>query len=147
MKQLLENNNKWMKYLNSQVKVNLNNLNEITENAKKYSLIKFEYKKNVSFINEIYEYPEEDFCLFQHFPHDHLVYPMLVPGKKIKCSCTVLWLVQYYTIYISFNFNPNYVYNYENSKELNLWKTILYCHDENLYHNIRMCNFSKRISL
>ena len=88
--------NKWMKCLNKKVKVNLSDANEVDGMINEhYSVIRFQHRKNVSIINEIYEYPDEDFCLFQHFPHDHLVYPMLVPGKKIKCSCTVLWLIQY----------------------------------------------------
>ena len=34
----------------------------------------------------------EDICLFQDFPHSHLVYPFVFPEKKIECTCTLKWL-------------------------------------------------------
>ena len=143
--------NKWMKYLNNKVRVNLSDANEVNEKInEQYSKIRLQYKKKYSIINEIYEYPDEDFCLFQHFPHDHLVFPMIIPGKKIKCSCTVLWLVQYYSYYININYSPEYQDNYQSIENVYfpyLNKTIIYCHDEYFNESIKKCNFTNRLLL
>jgi hypothetical protein len=48
-------------------------------------------------LTDLYEYPDEDFCLFSHFPHDKLVFPLIQSGQNvfINCSCTLLFLIQY----------------------------------------------------
>ena len=54
--------------------------------------MRFNYlKKEVSF-DPIYEYPDEDVCLFKEFPHEHLVLPLIVSGKQLNCTCTLMWL-------------------------------------------------------
>ena len=41
-------------------------------------ILRFNYlKKEVSF-DPIYEYPDEDVCLFKEFPHERLVFPLIV---------------------------------------------------------------------
>ena len=59
-----------------------------------------------------YDYPEQDFCLFQHFPHKKLVYPLVDPGLKINCSCTILWLVKYTSLYFPYINSTNEYQSY-----------------------------------
>ena len=49
-----------------------------------------------------YIYPDEDLCLFEHFPHEQLVIPSvaLIDDEEI-CSCTLIWLMKNYKIYSS----------------------------------------------
>ena len=46
-----------------------------------------------------YEFSNEDLCLFKDFPHSKLVYPSLSTKVNLTCSCTVMWLIQYYKYY------------------------------------------------
>lgn len=149
-KELFHRGNKWMRYLNSGINVDLNDQLDINKNIENFMVIRFKYKLNVSFINPIYEYPDEDFCLFQYFPHKHLVLPVLLPGKKLECSCTILWLIQYYSIYININYNQDYdenknYHNYDLNEE-NIFYTISYCQNENFNTSLMKCNFTERLS-
>ena len=151
LKDLFHRGNKWMMYLNNHVQVNLSNQTEIKSKISSSLNIRFLYKAQKSFITQIYEYPDEDFCLFQYFPHDHLVLPLLVPGKKIECSCTVLWLVQYYTLYFKINNQQGYVDSHNDSIYYDVYLshfkyTIKYCHDTHFKENFFKCNFSQRLA-
>jgi hypothetical protein len=44
-------------------------------------------------------YPEEDFCLFKNFPHSKLVVPKINTKPDLQCTCTLLWLIQYKSLY------------------------------------------------
>jgi hypothetical protein len=46
-----------------------------------------------------YEFPERDFCRFQHFPHRRLVYARLISDWSLPCSCTLLYLMRYWRSY------------------------------------------------
>jgi len=48
--------------------------------------------ESVSIVHRLLRVPNEDICLFQDFPHSHLVYPFVFPEKKIECTCTLKWL-------------------------------------------------------
>ena len=39
-----------------------------------------------------YDFPNEDFCHFKHFPHSNLVFPIINTKLDLECSCTLLWL-------------------------------------------------------
>jgi hypothetical protein len=87
---------RWMLDLNAKVKwVNLTNLTQVKENIHAFMLIRFIYKNKFVSFDQMYEYPLEDICLFKYFPHSHLVYPLIVPGKRLKCTCTLKWLQLY----------------------------------------------------
>jgi hypothetical protein len=61
----------------------------------------------------VYDYPDEDLCLFKEFPHSRLVFPILMPHKSIKCTCTIMWLQMYYGIfkeYFKYKFVPGTTY-------------------------------------
>ena len=70
---------RWMNYLN---------LNEKNE---KPLQLKFNMRSEFSF-DSIYEYPNEDLCLFKDFPHNRYVYPLIMPGRQLECTCTLYWL-------------------------------------------------------
>jgi hypothetical protein len=56
-----------------------------------FDLILFQSFSNVTY----YDYPNEDFCNFKHFPHHRFVLPELRPAYKSQQSCTELYLIQY----------------------------------------------------
>ena len=110
---LHKSDNSWMKYLNSAVKVNMNNKTEVTNNLyKAFTLeINSKYKEvndALAFFQNSYLYPDEDFCLFQHFPHQNLVYPVIISDDNLNCSCTIMWLIKFYDIYDENNIGLNY---------------------------------------
>ena len=125
----------WMRGLNADISVNLSNTKKVHQNLNKRMLIRFQRRLNVSF-NHIYEYPEKDICLFRNFPHRHLVLPIIVPGKRLKCTCTLKWLQLYAHLYepeikiardYAFNYDKN---NYqENYFLVDRRKTFVYCND------------------
>jgi hypothetical protein len=136
--------NHWLKYLNEEVKINLYNINEINSRINEYMRLRFEYSKQATSFDRIYEYPEEDICLFKDFPHDHLVYPMIVPGKKINCSCTIIWLLKNYYLYVGVHVNqPDYEENYSINelRDGSFFENILYCVAFDFLENYKKCNF------
>ena len=55
-------------------------------------LIRFLFRKEMVSFDPIYVYPDEDLCLFAQFPHDRFIFPILVPGMMLDCTCTLKWL-------------------------------------------------------
>jgi len=88
LKEFFHFGNKWMIYLN----VNVSYTGQFRINSKQTLRLKFRRLNEATSFNSIYEYPNEDLCLFKHFPHERLVYPIVVPGKKLQCTCTLYWL-------------------------------------------------------
>ena len=68
----------------------------------------------------LYRYPNEDICLFKHFPHKNFVLPLLNPESILECTCTHLFLIQYayslknFIIDYTINYPVNYFYFEEN---------------------------------
>ena len=88
------NGNHWFDHLATDKKTY--DLENISDSIKyKMSILVLFINDNSLIFGKNYDYPEEDFCLFYHFPHDRLVYPIVDPGMKINCSCTVIWLLTY----------------------------------------------------
>ncbi|CAF0710288.1 unnamed protein product [Brachionus calyciflorus] len=77
----LSNNNKW-----------LSSLNKFNRNYSKILYVKFD----LFFEDFLYLFPDSDLCLFRHFPHSQLVYPLFYNIAIIEenCSCTLLWLLK-----------------------------------------------------
>ena len=87
---LYQNGNKWLSYL------------RYYEKGYNLTLFKLFFYELIIIITHqtnifsyVYDYPDQDFCLFYHFPHSKQVYPLIDPDRKINCSCTILWLIQY----------------------------------------------------
>ena len=136
-----ESQNKWMNHLNFYVNVNLTDLKGLKKaNYDKMIVIKFQHLKNFVSFTPIYDYPNEDICLFKDFPHERLVYPVIIPGIRLECTCTLIWLQKYYHIYKSeINDGIDYESNYRDvlySFIFEINSTFNYCSNQNLD-----CNF------
>lgn len=91
VKGLFVRRNEWLKYLNYEVSVDLDNPFDMEINRRKtLFLVVFQTFSNIVY----YEYPDKDFCYFKNFPHKRLVLPHLKPISKSKCTCTELFLIQ-----------------------------------------------------
>jgi hypothetical protein len=78
LREIFHAGNAWMTYLN----VNLD----------KTMRVKFQHLTDWVSFDTVYDYPDRDLCLFKYFPHERHVYPVLVPGRKLECTCTLYWL-------------------------------------------------------
>jgi hypothetical protein len=89
-------------------------------------------------------YPNEDLCLFKNFPHERLVYPMLIPGKQLECTCTLYWLQSYaqrYDFKVVFDYKMSFQeYNQENSLD----NVFLYCERQ---FNSSQCKFKQTFKM
>jgi len=82
-------------------------------------------------------------CLFKDFPHERLVYPIIVPGKRLECTCTLFWLqsnTHFYenVINLIFDYGLNYPQYYDKES---IEKAFLYC-DESF--NSTQCHFDAK---
>ena len=134
---------KWLNYLNKNIRVNLSSLDKSAQ-IMSHSVI-LEIFGTQKIFTKPYNFPNEDLCLFKDFPHQRLVYPAIyLEGPNFKCSCTVIWLIQYSHIYL----NRDYSY-YDNDVLLiyNMFrnftaKNCLMSHD--LKTKIKSCEFKRR---
>ena len=142
----------WFKSINSNVKVNINNFTQIIENFQSsvYISISFNFPDYVDYsyieplINIETTFPEEDFCLYQDFPFDQMVFFLIdqINFDDMFKTCTQFWLtyriqiIQYYNIYKE---------NFE--KYLNHTKLYYYLANCNFNQKLVNCNFEslKRI--
>jgi hypothetical protein len=135
LKEFFHQGNKWMSSLNIK-----------SENRVKESLIlKFIYLKQTVSFDSIYEYPNEDLCLFTEFPHERLVYPIIIPGKQLECTCTLLWLqsnISHYEdeIMLINDYSLNYQEEYVKSS---FKKVFLYCNKS----FATQCNFNQMFKM
>ncbi|CAF0826340.1 unnamed protein product [Brachionus calyciflorus] len=78
--------NKWLLSYGSYKPIDFNDCFSITK------------KNGMNFIYEIefdaYDFPNEDFCYFKDFPHQKLVFPVVKYNQNLKCTCTLIWLIQ-----------------------------------------------------
>ena len=153
LRQLLQNNNKWLMDLNSDVNVDFTNSKTVANKLSYMFIIQIVQKgKMESMLDSVYEFPDEDFCLFQHFPHKHMVYPSIISANKLECSCTIIWLIQYSDYYLygddykKFRTSNYYYMDYifENTTESHKVK---FCLGKNLKKRIWECNFDQRLKL
>ncbi len=91
VKQLFAKKNKWLEYLNFNLKPMDPGGNVEPFLNQSVHLIIYQSFSKVIF----YDYPNEDFCLFSKFPHNKLVLPQLRPNHNSTCSCTEIYLIQY----------------------------------------------------
>jgi hypothetical protein len=145
--QFFHTGNKWMNFVNFYVNANLSNQRSVEINIENNFILKFHYLKNILSFSPIYEYPNKDFCLFKTFPHERLVYPLLIPGKELKCTCTIHWLQRYTYIYKSLiNDDISYQDNYQNAQHSFIFEinaTYNYC---NTFFNTSECEFEKKMN-
>ena len=85
----------WILSLNSGVRVDLSDVGALSSQAARDKQLAL----GLTDSSLSYTFPEQDFCLFYKFPHDQLVFPIVRTRADLECSCTLLWLVQYWSYY------------------------------------------------
>jgi hypothetical protein len=142
---------KWLNSINKNLNVSYNNKHSLIQNTKRLVSVEIAVINGLYF-NRFYTFPNEDICLFKNFPHSQLVLPLIVfdPAKfdSGDCSCTLIWLQQYYKYYFSSDFS---IYD-ENIKidleyrDLFLNESFVKCHRSEEYFDRKflLCNFSQR---
>ena len=79
---------KWIRNLNYGVKVNLSDPEDVNNNKDKQLILELKD------LNKKYDYPEKDFCNFQDYPHERLVFPLIETKDNLECTCTLMWLIK-----------------------------------------------------
>ena len=138
---------KWMSHLNSDLNVNLNLKNEISKYS--HRILTLEFLEEYQPLKLSYSYPDEDICLFRNFPHKSLVVPVIVLDDEsvTKCTCTLIWLLQYSTRYIvkeMFHYSNNYIYA-EYADE-NLTAKMFCLRNRNFHKLFIACNFTQKFA-
>ena len=133
---LFHNGNGWLGYLRFSDKKS--SLNKIYDFPNLLLILVNDYQPNT--LTHLYEYLDEDFCLFSNFPHEKLVYPLIQPGKNalINCSCTLLYLIKNHNLYFYIDKIINEIYPDGVDDLANV-----YCKHKLLEHK---CDFSSRLS-
>ena len=111
---LLSKGLKWLSVLNTDIDIPKDSSYDLSR-AIYITIIE---KENA--FKQPYTYPDRDLCLFKSFPHRRLIYPILEPPKKIKCTCTVIWLIHFSEFYLT----PDYTAFYENKKVPGVCETL-----------------------
>lgn len=84
-----------------------------------------------------YQFPDEDFCIFESFPFDNVVQAIIVGDLK-DCSCTIIWLYQKLLFYIEIG-----VVDAQQFKSIKSCDTL----DPNkLNDTLQKCNFDQKSS-
>ena len=83
-------------------------------------------------------------CLFKDFPHNRSVYPFLMPGKRLECTCILYWL-QFNTL--KYKNQLDLIYGYDtNYKDETYQKIYLFCNSSfdsskcHLEQRFKMCS-------
>jgi len=87
-RQLFNKDTKWLRNLNFPIKVNLSDPGEVNRNRENQMIIE------LNDFNKQYDFPEKDFCFFESFPHEHLVFPVIEAKENLECTCTLMWLIK-----------------------------------------------------
>lgn len=127
--------------------IKLDWLNAINKDQVSFKLIGFLVRINLI----AYEFPEEDFCLFNKFPFYRMIYSLVVFDRVVNnCSCTLLWLTQLqqktkYKLNFTLSFaQANYILNEDHTNFSRIKFEELRC--LNFLETFRICDYSKRIS-
>jgi hypothetical protein len=160
LKELIHSNYKWMSYINSKVAVTLSDPFNVRENIGYAVLFQIIQKQNnfkenpfmVTTFNKAYTYPDEDFCIFKEFPHDHLVYPIIISSIRLECTCSIIWLIQYSKFYLKEDLSDYKISNYHfEYKEIYvddyINHTVKFCIGDNLNKRIADCKFKEKLKL
>jgi hypothetical protein len=87
-----------------------------------------------------YEFPDADFCIFADFPHEKLVIMQLF-NPLSECSCTILWVFKYLSLYVSYNSKGLYRLHSDSIK-------ICFLNDTDLFESAyKACKIPDRIQM
>jgi len=120
----IQNNDSWISSLNSNISVNLANETDFVNNKDDKILLL------LTDLNQTYVFPDEDFCIFKNFPHSKLVVPKISTKPDLDCSCTLLWLIQYKSLY---------------QEDLDTPSVVKCLNDPSFDQLVNSCNFELRI--
>jgi hypothetical protein len=150
MKRLLSQTNKWIKNLNPLININLNDTKDFYKNMPSAFFVKIievdPLAGSTLIIPNVYLYPDEDFCLFRHFPHEHLVFTAIYSTERLECSCTIMWLLRYTFVFFNEHYTDHVAYDYERSDGLKGNITVNHCRDD-FVSKLRACRFQERINM
>ena len=90
MREFFHTDTKWMNSFNYDIIESIQNGEEI--DVSRLKIIHFIYPKEKATFDRIYTHPNEDICLFISFPHTQLVVPIIMPGVRLECTCTLKYL-------------------------------------------------------
>nr|QVK45832.1 G protein-coupled receptor [Proales similis] len=95
LKYLFHENSAWLRSLNSNVSVNYSAGRDevMRQKALLLELRTTHFFNRPNLKNNAYDFPDEDFCLFRHFPFEQYVFPVL---HVSTCSCTRAWLTRFF---------------------------------------------------
>ena len=134
------NGTEWLEYINNDL--------HITNFEREFFIRQFQRVALVQFVEsqspfvQPYSYPENDYCLFNRFPHHQLIYPIIIMFKQnVECSCTLVWLINNSTYYFNDDFsslklNIQIHQDFENFTLKNCFK--------NLTALLLACNFTQK---
>jgi len=98
LREFFHSGNKWLEDLNNGSNIFLRR-ERYEKWTQKFMILRFSYIYETATFYKPYTYGTEDICLFEKFPHSHLVVPILNSNEKMRCSCTLKWLQSYYYLY------------------------------------------------
>nr|QVK45833.1 G protein-coupled receptor [Proales similis] len=95
LKYLFHEDSAWLRSLNSNVSVNYSAPRDevMRQKALLLELRTTHFFNRPNLKNNAYDFPDEDFCLFRHFPFEQYVFPVL---HVSTCSCTRAWLTRFF---------------------------------------------------
>ena len=87
--------------------------------------------------------------MFKHFPHNHLVFSVIFSGDRLSCTCTLMWIIKYYDLFMLSGSTSNDIVKFydSNSKDY-MMHTLQECFDLKsfyFYQKIKECNFDERL--
>jgi hypothetical protein len=148
LKTFYHSGTKWMNSINSDLDIDLNNENDFERYQLRTLTLQMENK--VSFFSYSYAYPEDDLCIFEKFPHTKLVFPLLIFSNEVKCTCTILFLIQHYDLYFKkdfSDFSSQIFYSaFQNSLFSSANFSVLEClKNKSLHSLIDSCKYEERL--
>ena len=84
-------NNTWMKSLNGDVNVDLNNVASIEKSKNDSLLLTMNNRNN----GQSYLYPDEDLVYFENWPHNKMAFYRILSDQNLSCTTTLKFLLKY----------------------------------------------------
>lgn len=128
----------WMRQINSHIRVDLNNMDELVKHVKD-RVVKYVKLFSSSFFyheSNIRVFPEHDFCIYKDFPFEQLVF-IIHLGIRLsnEYSCSYLWLLHHADKFAPLLKSPEIYLNLKNLL------------NSTAYKSISRCDFSTRLKL
>jgi hypothetical protein len=86
---LVKSKNNWLSSLNGNKTANLTDPSDVTS-----KMTNRDYFKLI-LIDQQYKFPDEDFCVYEKFPFEKLIFILFDKLEPSECTCTLSWLLQY----------------------------------------------------